>query len=351
MLKKKSKLIFLSIVIIILLFFVGKNFYKKALKKNMLSSSVESIDLSQRKLKKIKPIFEMNGLKEIALVTMVKNEEDIIFENLVWHFCIGFRKFVIVDNLSTDNTRQKIEEFILLTKNNAKVFVIDDPIFEYIQSRITTGAYDFARSVWPEVKWIFPVDADEFWIPEKRLSETLAQLPNDIETISVVSYEYHPSFDYYSFAANTKFYEKLHYRAKKEDNDPKIAIRSLNNVKVGQGNHVAHNINDNKRLKSIDGELIGLYMYEYPFRSVVQVHAKYSNGMRVNKEAKKIGAISEGMGVHWEAYEKDLEKDGRKAAEKKFQSFFKDSNNSLDDPLSINSALEAFYKLVNSSKE
>lgn len=42
---------------------------------------------------------------------MVKDEEDVIFENLVWHFCVGFRKFIIVDNNSTDKTRILIEKF------------------------------------------------------------------------------------------------------------------------------------------------------------------------------------------------------------------------------------------------
>ena len=54
---------------------------------------------------------------------MVKNEEDIIFENLVWHFATGFRKFIIVDNMSTDQTRNKIQEFSQLVKNHAQVLI------------------------------------------------------------------------------------------------------------------------------------------------------------------------------------------------------------------------------------
>ena len=36
---------------------------------------------------------------------MVKDEDDIIYENLIWHFCIGFPKFIIVDD--TDRIAEK----------------------------------------------------------------------------------------------------------------------------------------------------------------------------------------------------------------------------------------------------
>ncbi|MGI4775503.1 MAG: hypothetical protein ACRYE9_00995, partial [Janthinobacterium lividum] len=38
------------------------------------------------------PIFNSEGINNIALVMMTKDEEDIIYQNLVWHFSLGFRK-------------------------------------------------------------------------------------------------------------------------------------------------------------------------------------------------------------------------------------------------------------------
>lgn len=98
---------------------------------------------------KIIPIFNSKGIEDIVLISMVKNEEDIIFENLVWHYAIGFRKFIIIDNNSTDNTKSIIEKFAALTEKKAIVFLINDKIFEHIQTRIITGSYLFAKSVWP----------------------------------------------------------------------------------------------------------------------------------------------------------------------------------------------------------
>jgi len=72
--------------------------------------------------------FTKEGIKNIALITMIKDEDDVIYDNLVWHFCIGFRKFVIIDNNSTDNTRLLVEKFKKQVASNANVVIIDDPI-------------------------------------------------------------------------------------------------------------------------------------------------------------------------------------------------------------------------------
>ena len=300
-------------------------------------------------------IFNRAGFDKVVLITMIKNEEDIIFENLVWHFTIGFRKFVIVDNLSTDQTRQKIDEFVKLTEQFAKVFIIEDPIFEHIQSRIVTGAYHLVHSVWPEVTWTFPVDADEFWTPRKPLKEILDNIPSNIDAIKSLSIRYHPTEDYYSFNDSSKFYEKLHYHSiyHKSDNVmihmPKIAIRPKNYFEIEQGNHGAHitsHSNQNANINYASGDLLGLNLFEFQLRSAEQAHRKYFNGMQANLKAQESGMTSKWCGIHWNAYLERIKKYGEEAGEVQFKESFVDLSNLVDDVFPIQRAIEVFYEIV-----
>lgn len=314
---------------------------------------------------KIDPVFDIDGIDDIALISMVKNENDIIFENLMWHFTIGFRKFIIIDNMSTDGTKEKIEEFAKLTKNHAKVFIIEDPIFEHIQSRIITGSYDFARSVWPELKWIFPIDADEFWVPTKKLKDILANIPKNVDAIAASHVHYYPTEDYYKFSQDTKFYQKIHHHAKIKnlsnafdyssgmtETRPKVAIRSINNILIHQGNHGIDRINSDK-FKSpfyLDGRIAGLEIYEYSLRSSEQTHKKFYNSMKANKKAKELGILSEGISSHWDEYAQYIEKYKENAKEVRFKETFINQEDSVDEPMPFKDAYKVFNQIINNKK-
>ena len=109
---------------------------------------------------------------------MIKDEDDIIYENLAWHFAVGFRKFILIDNNSSDNTRNLIQKFINETKELATVILIHDPIEEHNQYKLMTAAYRMSHEIWPEAEWIFPVDADEFWIFSKTHQSRLLLCQN-----------------------------------------------------------------------------------------------------------------------------------------------------------------------------
>lgn len=322
---------------------------------------------------KIAPHFRQEGLDNIALIMMIKDEEDVILENLLWHFAVGFRKFVIVDNLSTDGTQEKLNQFKNLTKDCAKVFVIEDPIFEYIQSRITTGAYDFARSVWPELEWVFPVDADEFITPKKDLKEVLARVPKLASAISVPRIQYHPTEDYDTFASDAPFYEKMYHRLPMPslaenfeyvNGRPayllgKVVVRSQDNIIIAQGNHSItkkklrlNKTPEQKRVIYTDGVLVGLSIYEFPLRSVAHAHKKYLNGMKANLRAKELGMIRKNHGTHWDAYQNYIDHYGEEgAAEKMFKESFRDRAVLLNEPFPLKKAIEHTYKIVHKEQK
>ncbi len=295
--------------------------------------------------------FMPSGVKNVALISMVKNEEDIILENLIWHFAIGFRKFVITDNLSSDSTRQKIQYFANLTNNHAQVFIIDDPIFEHIQSKIITSSYHLARIVWPSVKWIFPVDADEFWITTKPLNEIIDKLERSkYNAVKTNVSRYGPSDnDYYLFNQDAKFYEKFHYHTSgfsDKPDLPKIALKAKANLEIDQGNHAAKNFDSRKYIEAIDSASFGLTMREFPIRSSEHAHMKYFNSMQANLKGKKLGVLNAGYSTHWDAYAEYIKEFADKAGEVKFNETFIDESQSLDDLLPIGRAFEILNDVV-----
>jgi glycosyltransferase involved in cell wall biosynthesis len=155
---------------------------------------------------------DINGIPNAVYISMVKDEEDIIYENLVWHFATGFRKFIIVDNNSTDQTPELIKRFAGETKNLATVIIIQDPIVVHNQHKIITAGYKAAHEIWPEVEWFFPVDADEFWIFSQDPKIALAKIPKNIDAVTAIRLRYYPSDDYATFPLEEKFWHKLHYR-------------------------------------------------------------------------------------------------------------------------------------------
>jgi glycosyltransferase involved in cell wall biosynthesis len=354
------KKIFYSVFVIALL--LGGNYvYQKYLLKK------HNLDITLNLEQKLPVTFSKEAIKDIALIMMIKNEDDIIFENLVWHFAVGFRKFVIVDNASTDNTRQLIDKFVQVTKKHAVVIVVDDPITEYIQSRITTGAYNFARSVWPEVKWIFPVDGDEFWSPETNMAKILAKVPKDSMYVRVIQINYRAADDYFAFGEDEPFYHKLHYRNKtlQLNSQPKVTVRAVNNIIIDQGNHgitalscmktnflrkiliklqlmKKHCINSN----AFPGDTLGLNMRHFHVRSVKQTHKKYFNGMQANDLAIEKGYLTHGVGVHWSDYKEYLEKYQDQAPNVKFKESFLDKAIAVDDPMPYEQAKEIFEQVI-----
>jgi hypothetical protein len=330
------------------------HFNNKRLQKAEIKQAVEAT-YKNTNSEKFKVAFDREGINEIALLTMIKDEEDIIFENLVWHFSIGFRKFVIVDNLSTDRTSELVNNFIKLTGDQAAVFVIRDPVVAHIQSRIITGGYHFIRSVWPEVKWVFPVDGDEFWTPKVKLRDILQKLPSDIGVLSVGQIIYQAADDFDKFPAEAKFYEKIHYRTTKyyTANFPKVAVRVKPNVIIAQGNHSAVVENYASVLRYGAANNLGLDMVTYPHRSPLQTMHKYNNGMKANLLGKKQGLLGSDIGTHWDSFEAEIAAKGSAeiAARDRFKASYINMKEALDDPFPMGEAIKLFEEIVKKAEQ
>lgn len=235
------------------------------------------------------------GLDVVAYVGMVKNEEDILLFNLVWHYALGLRKFFLLDNGSTDGTRALISVFEQRFPD-ATVLVLNDPIVAYIQGRKMTGAFRFVQSLWPEVQWIFFIDADEFICVDRPLPNILADVHAEAAAIVFPKSVYN-LVDGDSLDEDRHFFERISNRRPLANVSNKIIARAVMGSVIGPGNH---RLMDRANAPPADySSPRGLTMREFAIRSNLQHMSKVLNGGRAVEVANQAGGQK--IGSHWEA--------------------------------------------------
>lgn len=101
---------------------------------------------------------KFNEMK-LVMTLLVKNEEDIIEENIIFHKSMGVDSFIVTDNNSTDKTKE------ILSKYKDK---------GWIKEIIEEKGEDISQQEWVDrmiklaadkykADWIINADADEFW--------------------------------------------------------------------------------------------------------------------------------------------------------------------------------------------
>ena len=100
---------------------------------------------------------------KLVMTLLVKNEEEMLAENLEFHHSMGVDGFIITDNNSTDATPQIIEHYKL------KGWVLDvicETATDYNQKRWVDRMVLLAKEHYG-ADWVINADADEFWYSPK----------------------------------------------------------------------------------------------------------------------------------------------------------------------------------------
>ncbi len=254
----------------------------------------------QRNLPKnilLRPLSYPNPLEaceKIALVSMVKDEGDVIFYNLSWHYFMGVRKFILIDNGSTDNTWSAVMQFKNLKSLSAKVILITDTRVLYAQASRMNAIIKLAETIFPEVDWIFPNDADEFIVFDESILETIRKIPPNINCIHSPRITYIPSNDYFSMPVEKMFYEKLQVAHKRNpygypDDSPwngKSFIRAHQGLLINKGNHFVSDASITVPTY-ISGLEVGIHIREYPLRSPEHALRKIVNMGKAHEALRK----------------------------------------------------------------
>ena len=228
---------------------------------------------------------------KISMVVLVKNEEDIIEENIRYHSKIGVDNFVIMDNNSTDSTRE-----ILLELSKEFEMIIIDEKAPYQQSKFMTKLVKVAKKHF-NPDWIINNDADEFWKPIKTnsLKEVLnfkggvLQIPRS----NMILYEGLNNW-------KNSIYRVINQILIREDSEKsnlllgKIGRKTIVNphgyFKTNSGNHSAEHIAFWRKKEYKD-----IHIYHYPIRSFEQ----FKNNIENRAKLLKIGAK---MGTHYKRW-------------------------------------------------
>ncbi|WP_083468123.1 FkbM family methyltransferase [Methylobacterium tarhaniae] len=264
--------------------------------------------------------------RRAAIVYLVKDEEDIIFTNLAWHFAQGFRQFIIVNNASHDNTFSEIEKFRRLVEPlNGKVLILNDHEVGYYQGRKTTAAASLAASYFG-AEWVFALDADEFLQFNNGVNETLFRIEKDMErqlglrrtdplyfaSIKMSYFNYSCTME--DDASESSPIRRMTYRMPKAIGT-KVAARWSQEFRFAQGNHNIHT-DSGQVVPAIDVTRFGVTMRHFPQRSEDHFVRKVRNGGIAYANAPE---LSPGTGSHWRNWYKILEEKGESALRELFR--------------------------------
>lgn len=244
-------------------------------------------------------------------IAMVRDEDDILAATL----CQMLRQVdavVVADNLSVDSSRDILEA--ALEAEPDRVHIVDDFDPAYTQSDKMTALAHHARSVFGEISWVVPFDADEWWYSPfgDRISTVLAGVPDRWHVVPATL------FDHVATAKDPDVsdpVERMAYRRTTPLPLPKVAARYRPDLVIEQGNHGAHY--DEFEPARFDPILT---VRHFPYRSAEQFVRKVRNGSAAYRAAGDRQPSS--AGAHWRQWGDILEGSGEDAVSGIFRKWF-----------------------------
>ena len=174
-------------------------------------------------------------MMRLIMTLLVRDEEDIIQQNILFHLHMGVDFIIATDNNSKDGTLDILKDF----KKQGVLHLIQEKQDNYAQSQWVSRMAHLAKAHY-NADWVINNDADEFWWPASgNLSRTLKKIPNDYHVVSAPRY----NFVLRSIKSSESWYSKMIFRETSSKNalgqplPPKICHRGIENITVAQGNH------------------------------------------------------------------------------------------------------------------
>ena len=222
------------------------------------------------------------GPLRLAMAMQVKDEVDIIEQNIRYHALKGVEGFFVMDNDSKDGTRELLDSL----KSEFNLTVFDDLTPDHNQSKNMTFLSHIARR--QGFDWVIENDADEFWFPKSgSLLTGLNRVDTvlRVERVNVLPPKQAPKEWFYSpwHTLNT-----LNFDLKKEfehNNNNFLFARVLHKVivnpngliNVGGGNHGARHVIDKMLKRRYKGWNENIKIFHYALRSYEQFEKKVIN--------------------------------------------------------------------------
>ncbi len=173
---------------------------------------------------------------KLVMTLLVRDEEDIIKENIEFHLNQGVDFIIATDNKSVDSTKEILMEY----KTHGVLRYIHEGEDNYSQSKWVTRMAHMAHNKYG-ADWVINSDADEFWYPAgSNLKEVFSQVPPEYNMLKAQRSDFIvPS----EIPPDKKFFQYMIYRKKislSTIGKPlplKVAHRGSDSIVVHQGNH------------------------------------------------------------------------------------------------------------------
>ena len=218
----------------------------------------------------------------ITLLMLVRDELDIIEQNILFHLRMGIEHFVVTDNGSVDGTRDILSDF--QRRLGKSIVVIDDAEPAHRQSIRVDRMIQIAKQEF-RPRWIISSDADEFWYPISGRYDTEMDGKNNVLYCHWHNFLPRPRTPWQEF---TDIGEMPGYHAKMS----KVFCLARGLRGMYDGNHESRSI---PRLTSRSDNI---RVYHYPVRSYEQFERKVVQGHRATLKA----SLQENINWHWRGY-------------------------------------------------
>ncbi len=254
-----------------------------------------------------------SGPIRLAMAMQVKDEVDIVKNNIVYHANKGCDAFFIVDNASTDGTREVLEEL----SKEYDLTIVDDLTPDHNQSQNMTMLTLLAQK--RGFDWVIENDADEFWYPES--GSLLTGLNRDEGVLRVQRFNVLPQLEEPDnwfrspwHTQNTIHFDMYSSYSKGENNFlfapvlHKVMVNPHGIIGVGGGNHGARHVIDKFKGRKFSSWNNNLKIFHFALRSYDRFEKKVENINKSLNYTKENGYKKHNFGpqaIYWnEAYVK-----------------------------------------------
>lgn len=228
----------------------------------------------------------------LIMTLLVKNEADILEQNLLFHHRMGVDGFIVTDNCSTDNTSQIIKKYV------GKGWILEyiqEPSSGYEQKKWVDRMIWIAKTRY-RADWIINADADEFWYPSREnLKQELSQTRANVlaaEVHNVCPEEGKPYWEWTSIIREVPSLEEYDLSPYSifSRHHKKVMHRAAGYIQISMGNHKVTMLPHHEKQGC-------LHIFHYPVRGHEHFMNKMINGgKQLETHQGKHG------GRHWRYY-------------------------------------------------